>query len=121
MSISQNINNGLDGYAVLNEDHGSDWFNIGPYRSSSIQVVIDNADAVGVLVPQVSNKPEMGWASVTFVDENGVVQPDGYSVLAGQNVSHLFDLSDVSAGWMRLLYTRTSGTGGMNYYVHNKR
>jgi hypothetical protein len=121
MSISQNISNGMEGYAILDEDHGSDHFNIGPFRSTSIQVVVENVDADGYLMPQVSNKPTAGWATVAFVDENGVVQADGYHVLAGQDVNHIFDLSDVAAGWMRLFYDRTSGSGSMSYYVHNKR
>jgi len=121
MAVSNHVATEMEGYAVLNEDHGSKHFSIGASRSASIQCVIDNADADGYLLPQVSNKPSAGWATVAFVDENGVVQADGYHVLAGQNVNHIFDLSDVAAGWLRLYYDRTSGTGGLNYYVHFKR
>lgn len=121
MTVSNNISStGMDGYFNLLTDQGSDFFNIGYARSASIQVVVDNTDADGYLKPQVSNN-KTNWVDVAFVDEDGVVQADGYHLLSGQDANHMFDISDVAAGWLRLFYDRTSGTGGANFYVHVKK
>lgn len=114
------IASGPDAYFDLSEDHATDHFNIGPARAASIQIIVDNTDADGYMKPQVSND-RSNWVDVAFVDENGVTQTDGYHLLSGQNANHMFDLTSVSAGWLRLFYDRTSGTGGCDVKVHVKK
>jgi hypothetical protein len=120
MAISNVISTlGMDGYALVNADFGSDFVNIGPARSASVQVVLTNSNAAGTLRVQTSNN-KSNWVNVPFVDETNTIV-DGYSVTSGNNVNHIFDLTDISSSWARLKYESTSGRGSMHYYWQLKR
>lgn len=110
----------LEGYAVLDEDFGSMYFNLGNAKTASVHTVIDNADADGYMSIQVSNKPSLGWINVPWQDENGNYQTQ-YHVQAGVDVETIFNVPFVAAGNLRLYYDRTSGTGGLDFVVHFKR
>ncbi len=114
---------GFTGSGVLTADYSSDAFEAGSFTSLSIQTVIANTDAYGILKVQGSNSPDAGWADIAFVDENGNIK-EGYDVLAGYNVNHIFDASDIGVGWVRLHYDRYSGTStdnALTWYVHKKK
>ena len=111
---------GFDGYLNLDESSSSDLISIGHVQHASIQIVVlgDDGTAVGEVKVEVSND-QTNWSTVYWVDHAGVIQ-DGYDV-NDTDFSHIFDASDLGAGWMRLTYTRTSGEGGLNFYVNTKK
>ena len=111
---------GFDGYMTLDETQSSDLIAINHAKHFSIQVVVTGADgtAVGEIAVQVSNDKE-NWCDVYWVDQSGTIQ-DGYDV-SNTDFTHMFDASDVAAGWARLTYNRTSGTGGLHFYINTKR
>lgn len=111
---------GFDGYMTLNDNQESDLMAVGHARNFSIQVVVTGAtgSAVGEIAVQVSND-QTNWCDVYWVDQAGVIQ-DGYDVNS-TDFTHMFDASDVGAGWARLVYNRTSGTGGLSFYVNYKK
>lgn len=107
-----------EGYGVMNADVTSDLIQIGPYNTASIQLVVDTADAVGVAYVQGSNDGTT-WDTISFRDENDAIV-DGYDI-ASTAQSHIFDCVGVGVGWLRLFYDRTSGTGGLSWFVHRKK
>jgi hypothetical protein len=112
--------NGFDGYMILDTTQTSALMAIGHARQFSIQVVVTGVagSAVGEIVIQTSNN-QNDWCDVNWVDNAGVVQ-DGYDVTS-TDFTHMFDASDVGGGWARLGYNRTSGTGGLTFYVNYKK
>lgn len=115
-----NVLLGFDGYMTLDESQESDLMAIGHAKHFAIQVVVTGAtgSAVGEIVVQVSND-KANWVDVYWVDQSGVVQ-DGYDVNS-TDFTHMFDASDIGAGWARLKYNYTSGTGGLNFYINSKK
>lgn len=114
---------GSDGYFVMNEDQGSAWVHVGQARGASIHVSVDNTDAVGTLRVQASNKADVDnsyWVNLGFPDEDQVIQ-DGYAVTSGDSFTHIFEMSNITVGWLRLYYERTSGTGGCSFWPIVKR
>jgi hypothetical protein len=111
---------GFDGYMTLDATQNSDLMAIGHAKRFAIQVVVTGnaGSAVGEIVVQVSND-QTNWCDVYWVDHAGVIQ-DGYDVNS-TDFSHMFDASDVGAGWARLRYVRTSGTGGLNFYINSTK
>lgn len=106
----------LDGYRQLNESWNEDDIRAyGPY--CGFQVVVVNTNAVGELYLEGSIDREH-WSRVYCADQDGVPQ-DGYDVLSGQSFAHCFDLN-TALPWLRLSYSRTSGNGYLNWFVHKK-
>jgi hypothetical protein len=113
---------GFDGYMVMSADGYSDDISIGHARNVSIQTDVVTTDGYGYIHIQCSNNRE-NWVDVWFVDENGTVQQ--YKEVLKASFSHMFDISDIAAGWARVKYEKNdgyaSGTGGLSYYVNLKK
>jgi hypothetical protein len=113
---------GFDGYMVMSSDGYSDDISIGHARNVSVQSDVVTTDGYGHIKIQCSNNRD-NWVDVWFVDENGTVQ-SGKEIL-GASLSHMFDISDIAAGWARVKYEKNdgyaSGTGGLSYYVNVKK
>jgi hypothetical protein len=113
---------GFDGYLLLNADAYGDDISIGHARNVSIQTDVVTTDGYGNIRIQCSNNRD-NWVDIWFVDENGTVKT-GKEVL-GASLTHMFDVSDIAAGWARVKYEMNdaygSGTGGLNYYVNVKK
>jgi len=107
----------FDGYMTLDESQTSDDISIGHHARCAVQVVVDNTDAVGEISIQGSCN-RSNWVDLNYEDVNGDLQ-DGYDVTSGADVNHVFD-TDTALPWLRVRYVRTSGTGGLNFYIHTK-
>jgi len=84
-----------------------------------LQVAWTSANAVGVISVQGSldykptNPPTAGtWYDLTF--DPALTQP------ASDNGGYLINLNQVPYTWLRLKYTRTSGTGTLTAYACGK-
>ena len=116
-----NILLGLDGYMVLNQTQTSDYISIGHAEHFGVQVIVDNTDAVGKLTVEASNN-RTDWVTLWWVkDGYDKVMYDGYNFTSGNRVNHIFSCDNISCGWIRLKYVRTSGTGGLTFSASAKR
>ncbi len=86
----------------------------------AIQLNVTTSDAVGTFTVE---------GSLDHVEANGVISNAGNWValnlsavptLSGSSTSFLLDLNQVSFPWIRVTYTRTSGTGTVNAYISAK-
>jgi len=106
----------LEGYKSLDASWNTDDIRLyGPY--CGFQVVITNTNAVGEVYLEGSID-RSNWSRIYVADQDGTPQ-DGYDVLSGQSFSHMFDLI-TALPWVRLSYAKTSGTGGLTYYINKK-
>jgi hypothetical protein len=84
--------------------------NIGHLDNIGIQADLTSVDAVGTLAVQVSANYDQDYLG-------NVLNPGTWNtitsqaIVAGAPASTYFDLNQLSAPWIRLIYTRTSGTG----------
>jgi hypothetical protein len=84
--------------------------NIGHLDNIGIQADLVSGDAAGTLAVQVSANYDQDYLG-------NVLNPGNWNTItsqaiaAGQPASVYFDLNQLSAPWIRLIYTRTSGTG----------
>jgi len=96
---------------------------IGGHCQASVQVFLDNVNAVGTLKLQASNvgpaHEATRFVDVAVLDENQD-PTTSITVSSGTDVSKLFDLSDVGYGWLRLTFTFTSGDGTLEMWVVRK-
>lgn len=116
------IEKAFDGYSTLGADYASDAIEAGSFSQVAVQVKVEvAADAYGTVRIQGAIDPDLGWSNIAFVDQNGAIQ-DGYALPDNkvQDIVHIFDLSDVGVGWIRVKYDRTSGQGGLTWKVHKK-
>lgn len=113
-----NILQKMEGYMVLDEDRTSDLIPITASNEFSIQIVVDSTNAVGEVKFQGSID-KTNFNDFNFLDENYAIQ-DGYDIESGASFSHIFDFSTATP-FLRISYSSTSGTGGMDFYVHRKR
>lgn len=108
----------LEGYLTLAATGATDPIAITHASRVAIQVEVDNTNAVGEIAIQGScNKTN--WCDIPFLDIDGNVQ-DGYDLSSGDDIVKTFDI-DTAVPWLRILYTRTSGTGGMDFYINKKK
>lgn len=117
-----NVLGAFDGYFNLSQNQTSEQISVGHVKNCSIQVIVDNQDAAGTLRVQASNNrsdwTNVWWRKDGYMDNHYY---DGYSVTSGKDINHIFNFSNLSVGWLRLNYTRTSGSGGLSFYVHTNK
>jgi len=84
--------------------------------SISVELNVDNTDAVGEFYVQVSNS-QVNWDNVTW-QESGL---DYIGVAAGVDIlADMSNLPNAGFGYLRLFYDRTSGDGQLDAYVSIK-
>lgn len=115
------IMEGFDGYMLLDDDATSDLFSIGHSSCFSVQIVVEGADgsAAGELTLELSND-KSNWVEVPWIDAYDNTAYDGYDI-AGTDFTRMVLARDICSGWGRLVYTRSSGTGGLSYYLKTRR
>lgn len=110
----------LDGYDVLDGDFTSDIYSLNGIQTASIQCVIETSDAYGEIALEKSNNAS-NWLRVYYIDQTDFTTvQDGYD-LTGSACHPMFELDGISYGYLRLKYTRTSGTGGITWQVVTKK
>lgn len=80
-----------------------------------------SANAAGVLQVQVSADYAQDFlGNVTNAGHWIDLIPASETIAAGAPDDVYFDLTELSAPWIRLIYTRTSGVGTLNAYITGK-
>lgn len=111
---------GLDGYKVLNESWTTDSISLNGIQSISIQTVVDTSDAYGEIAYEKSNDAT-NWTRVYYVDDTDLsTVQDGYD-LTGSSCRPMVEFPQVTYGFIRIKYTRTSGTGGLTWRAVTKK
>ena len=110
----------FDGYLLLNATGNSESMFVGHAIRLGVQTVSDNSDAAGTLKLQVSND-ETNWVDgyFSFASNTGSLM-DSYAVAAGQPFNAMISHEAFSA-FARLRWERTSGTGGLTFYIKVKK
>jgi len=120
--MGNRILQGFEGTIDMAADGYSDDISIGHAKMFSIQTDVDTDDGYGYLRVQASNNRD-NWADIYFVDENG--DTVAYKEVLGADLTHIFDVNQISAGWARLKYEMNdsygSGTGTVSFFVNAKR
>ena len=109
----------LEGYMLLSADAESDPITTMGMNRVSIQCITDNTNAVGELKLQLSNDGS-NWNDGYFQLDGNTTQMDGYSFTEAMPFNRCL-FHEVFTGFVKLTYTSTSGTGGLNYIIHKKR
>ena len=109
-----------DGYMVLGASANSDPYIITHAAKVGVQLVVDNTNtSAGTVKVQISNNGD-NWYDAFFWNAAGTKQ-DGYTTAAGPfNVMWNLD-ENAPAKYVRVNWTRVSGTGGLNYHVCAKK
>jgi hypothetical protein len=93
--------------------------NIQRMDSVGIQVDIASADAVGTLSVQVSADYDQD-AQGNVLAAGSWIELTSQAIAAGQPSATYFNLPNLSAPWIRLVWTYTSGTGTITAAVTAK-
>ena len=114
------ILSGFDGYLMLGATAYGDDITAGHASKAAIQVIVANTGSAAGKIKIQASLNQTNWCDVYFVDSTGTIV-DGYALADGYNLNHMFDISDLGASWLRVAWIRTSGTGGLTYYVNTKK
>lgn len=91
---------------------------IGGAQGIGVEIHVENSspnDAVGTWAVQISNSGE-NWTSVDLSGGGSTV-----ALASGTDLDEFLDLTDLNAAFGRIVYTRTSGNGIADVYVHVRR
>lgn len=101
----------------LDDDWTSDPISLGAGFNVAVQVFLFNdSDAYGSMEFQVTNDRSGTWHPLPFGTDS-----DTSIEVSGDNVDNLYDLGCIGAGWFRVKYTRTSGSGVLDLHCIRKR
>lgn len=109
------ISDTFDGYMVLDADRNSKTFHV-PGNFVAVQLVW-TGDAVGTIYIQESWNKGNHWATLQHYDNEGA-QSDGIAVSSADDT--VINLLNTRLDFLRVKYVRTSGTGGLSFYVFSK-
>lgn len=112
-TIPQLFNSGREEGISLDASYTTEPFNLGANSKVSIDVVIENSGgtSVGTLAFEVANKNEAAhFKAVTF--SNGAAEVTSIAVATGTDDS-VTAVIDLPVGWVRGVFTFTSGSGGV--------
>lgn len=84
-----------------------------------VQLNWSGSTPIGTIVVQVSADHAQDAEGNVTVAGNWISLPVSISV-SGNTGSGYFDLNQLSSPWIRVVYTKTSGTGTLNGYVTGK-
>lgn len=104
---------------TVNATTRSDVLNIERAKTVGLDVFIDNTDAVGTLTVEVCNdlnRDTPNWVPVVLASGASSV-----SVTSGTNVNAFYNLQNLGAKYLSVLYTRTSGSGVATMVAHVKK
>ena len=102
----------LDAYAY------SEMFSIGGSSMVAIQTDVETTDGYGNIFIETSNN-KISWVIVHFIDENGAIK--WAKPVSASSFEHIFDITDISTGWIRIKYARDFGTGGLTFWISAKK
>ena len=94
--------------------------NISLLDNVGIQADIASGDAAGTLAVQVSATYEQD-AQGNVLNAGTWVTLTSQAIAAGAPANSYFDLNQMSAPWIRLIYTRTSGSGTITATIVAKK
>lgn len=115
-------NGASDGYLTLNASGSTPPKVTSHARQLSVHVVVDNTDAAGKITFEQSNDAA-NWVQMYYKEDDESVDGymvDGYDVTSGNNVNIIVSPIRV-AKFLRVTYTRTSGTGGLQANIFCQR
>ncbi len=92
----------------------TDWFPIGEMlKFSAISNVTGDVAAAGTVTFQVSNETSTGGGSMmSFTPTIGATLASPQITVAG-NTTLITSVTDICFQWMRIVYTRSAGSGGV--------